>query len=152
MRITPGTDIPRETLAGLSVFEGLSDAQLDWIREHSERMEVPADGVITRPDDLAEYMYVLLSGTFQWKFGVGGQNAVFHEEVPGTVGGILPFSRATHAGNGSSTSLSPPHGVARHGVPDPSASIAGSGMRSISEQIRWSMLVPPEWMSSPPKI
>ena len=113
MRITPGTDIPRETLAGLSVFEGLSDAQLDWIREHSERMEVPADGVITRPDDLAEYMYVLLSGTFQWKFGVGGQNAVFHEEVPGTVGGILPFSRATHS-NGEARAVTASTGLRLH--------------------------------------
>ena len=95
MRITPGTDVSSDVLGQLELFEGLTDKQLDWIRKHSERMEVAADEIIARPADPADHMYILLTGSFQWKFGVGGQNTVFNEARRGAVGGMLPFSRAT---------------------------------------------------------
>ena len=94
MHITPGTGFTPALLRTLEVFEGLDDNQLEWVRENSERMEVQADEVIVRAGDPADFMYVLVSGAFQWKFGLSGQTTVFTEDRPGKVGGMLPYSRA----------------------------------------------------------
>jgi len=98
MRITPGTNISRDTLRAFAVFEGLDDSQLDWLRENSERMDVAVDEVITRVGDPTDWMYVLIEGSFQWRFGVSGQTTLFTETKAGTVGGMLPFSRAVRNG------------------------------------------------------
>ena len=98
MHITPGTNFRPELLRSFDVFADLSGDQLDWIREHSERLEVQTDDVIVRPDDPAEYMFILVSGSIQWKFGVGGQTTVITEDRVGNVGGMLPFSRAVTSG------------------------------------------------------
>jgi signal transduction histidine kinase len=104
MRVTPGTDIPRDTLRPFEIFEGLDDAQLDWLREHGERMIAQPDEVVVRPGDPADFMYVLLSGSFQWTFGAGGQNTVITESRLGAVGGMLPYSRAVR-NNGSAIAV-----------------------------------------------
>jgi signal transduction histidine kinase len=104
MRISAGTDIPRDTLRPLEVFADLTDTQLDWLRAHGERMVAQADEVIVRPGDPAEFMYVLLSGSFQWTFGAGGQNTVITESRVGAVGGMLPYSRAVR-NNGSAVAI-----------------------------------------------
>ena len=104
MRVTPGTDIPRDTLRPFEIFEGLDDAQLDWLREHGERMIAQPDEVVVRPGDPADFMYVLLSGSFQWTFGAGGQNTVITESRLGAVSGMLPYSRAVR-NNGSAIAV-----------------------------------------------
>lgn len=101
MHITPGTNIQPEVLRSFEVFAGLDDWQFEWLRNHSERMDVAADEIIARPGDPADYMYVLVSGSFQWKFGVSGQTTVFTEDQPGRVGGMLPYSRARTNGGES---------------------------------------------------
>ena len=101
MPITPGKGFSPEVLLSLDVFSDLDKNQLEWVRNNSERMEVPADEIIVRPGDPAEYMYVLVSGSFQWKFGVSGQTTVFTEDEPGKVGGMLPYSRAKTNGGES---------------------------------------------------
>lgn len=94
MHITPGTNFRPELLRSLKVFADLDDGQLDWIREHCERMEAPADEIVGRPGDPTDHMIVLVSGAFQWKFAVNGQVTVITEDEVGSVGGMLPFSRA----------------------------------------------------------
>ena len=55
--------LSREELRQLFLFEKLTDAQLDWLRENGEVIEVPAGDTVVAEGDEATCFFVLLSGT-----------------------------------------------------------------------------------------
>ncbi|MEM1126271.1 MAG: ATP-binding protein [Bacteroidota bacterium] len=90
---TLNATITREDLAQFDTFEGLPDTVLDWIIEHGEvQAFAPGDTVAERGAE-AERMFVLIDGMIEFRFSLGGQLMTSGVWEPGSVTGLLPFSR-----------------------------------------------------------
>jgi signal transduction histidine kinase len=74
------------------VFEGLPEDQMEWFLSQANELRLKAGEVYARQGDVADGMYVLLEGEFQWRGEFGGQTLVRDLSV-GDVTGVLPFSR-----------------------------------------------------------
>ncbi|MBO6573803.1 MAG: hypothetical protein JJ896_00175 [Rhodothermales bacterium] len=96
--------ISAEELKVVEVFEDLSHEDLEWLAEHFELMELQAEEQPFEPGDPAEHMMVILSGGMQISIKRGGSWRLFDTFGPGSVSGILPYSRMkTFEGRGLAT-------------------------------------------------
>src|SRR5580700_1502955 len=84
--------IENSELLGVPAFVGLPEDQIAWFISQSQEMTLRAGDAYFREGDPADAMYVILSGEGQVRGGVGGELVTF-EMKPGTVTGVLPFSR-----------------------------------------------------------
>src|SRR5487761_755304 len=84
----------KSELLRVPAFADLPDDQLAWFLEHSDDIHVKAGDTYFRQGDPADAMFVLLEGQGQARGELGGETAVFPLN-PGTVTGVLPFSRMT---------------------------------------------------------
>jgi signal transduction histidine kinase len=73
-------------------FAGLPDDQIAWFISQSQELHLKTGENYSRQGDLADAMFVLLEGEFQWRGELAGETVVF-ERKAGEVTGILPFSR-----------------------------------------------------------
>src|SRR5579863_9719187 len=58
------------------VFEGLPEDQMEWFLSQANELRLKAGEVYARQGDVADGMYVLLEGEFQWRGECGGQTLV----------------------------------------------------------------------------
>jgi len=92
-----------DELRPLKILADLPDEQLEWLCEHGERVPVaPGDRLFER-GQLAEALWLVVSGTIQGFEEIRGQWLLVATTEAGEVTGMLPFSRMTHY---------PRHGVA----------------------------------------
>ncbi|HTP68484.1 MAG TPA: ATP-binding protein [Dongiaceae bacterium] len=80
-------------LKAFEVFEGLSDADLEWFVEQSKEARYSAGETILTEGEPAELMIVVLEGEFTGRVeSAGPDGPVFHIKT-GAVTGRLPYSR-----------------------------------------------------------
>ncbi len=84
-----------EELRRLKLFAELPAEQLEWLAAHGERLEYAAGARLYEEDDTADAMYIVLEGTIQTYFALGGQQILVTTTTPGGATGLLPFSRMT---------------------------------------------------------
>jgi signal transduction histidine kinase len=99
--ISPPTEIQtpaqvQEALRRIPVFADLSSEELDWFVEHSELLHADAGVAYVREGEPAEHMVVILEGEIvaRREQGGGGDQPLY-TAGPGTVTGLLPYSRMT---------------------------------------------------------
>jgi signal transduction histidine kinase len=80
----------KSELRGVLVFADLPDDQLDWFLDNSQELCVTGGGVYIHKGDLADRMFVILEGQFEWRGDLG---EVVLSVKAGDVTGLLPFSR-----------------------------------------------------------
>jgi signal transduction histidine kinase len=68
----------RDELRRLFLFEGLSDAQLDWLTEHGSVLTVPAGDPVVSEGGEATCFYILLSGTLAMSRLAGGEQVLIN--------------------------------------------------------------------------
>ena len=79
-------------LRELFLFTDLTDAQLDWIRDHGEIVEVGEDEIIVTEGEQARCFYVLLSGTVQMtRLVAGDQVEIIRTDQRGVYFGAIQF-------------------------------------------------------------
>src|ERR1700722_19809236 len=81
-----------ELLLRVPAFADLPDDQIDWFLSQSEELHLKAGETYARQGSPADAMFVLLEGVFQVRGELGGETFIRDLE-PGTVTGVLPFSR-----------------------------------------------------------
>jgi signal transduction histidine kinase len=79
-------------LIQVPVFAGLPDDQIEWFLSHSTEASLKAGETYFREGDPADAMFVILEGTIQVRGEIGGETVVL-QIPPGSVTGLLPFSR-----------------------------------------------------------
>ena len=84
-------NVSKNELRTVTIFQDLSDEQLDWFLDHVTELRLPAGEVYVRPGDPADRMIVLLEGELQARLP---NDAVFTTRA-GAVSGVLPYSRMT---------------------------------------------------------
>ena len=82
---------PSELLA-IPEFENLPEDQIAWFLGQAEELHVTAGETGFRQGDPADAMFIVLEGQLQARGEIGGEMAVIAIK-PGSVTGILPFSR-----------------------------------------------------------
>ncbi|MEM9595802.1 MAG: ATP-binding protein [Acidobacteriota bacterium] len=80
------------------IFDGLPDDELRWLLERGRAEEIPEGQLYVHIGDEAQDMFFILEGRSHWRVEVGGQKVLFRDAGPGSVGGVLPYSRMTHYG------------------------------------------------------
>ena len=79
-------------LRELFLFTDLTDTQLDWIREHSETMEVGSGEIVVAEGEQAGCFYVLLAGTVQMtRLVAGDQVEITRTDQRGVYFGATQF-------------------------------------------------------------
>lgn len=86
------TVVPKETLAKLSLFEGLPDGALQAIASFSREMTYGPETVIFSPDTAADHLYVLLEGSVRLTVFVSPLSGPVTVTVLGTPGQAFGFS------------------------------------------------------------
>ena len=79
-------------LARVPAFEGLPEDQLAWFLSQSQEIHLQPGEIYIRQNDPAEAMFVVLAGQIEGHGEVNGETIVI-SVPPGTVTGVLPFSR-----------------------------------------------------------
>lgn len=82
-------------LQGVEALHGVPRAQLEWLLRESEVWKL-GPGLLAKPgepNDLMEYMVVLLEGSFEAYVIQNGQKKTQMATGPGSMTGMLPFSR-----------------------------------------------------------
>lgn len=82
----------KSELLRIPAFADLPDEQIAWFASASQELHLKAGETYARQGDLADAMFVILEGQFQWRGELGGQPVVFSSK-PGDITGVLPFSR-----------------------------------------------------------
>ena len=82
----------KSELLKVPVFADLPDDQLAWFLSQSTEMRLKAGQSYSRQGDPADAMFVMLEGQFEGRGELNGETVVFSLE-PGSVTGVLPFSR-----------------------------------------------------------
>ncbi len=95
--------VPRETLAKLSLFEGLSDEALGAISAISREISLAADVVIFSPEKAADHLYVLLEGSVRLTVFVSPLSGPVTVTVLGTPGQAFGFSSIVGGGHHNSS-------------------------------------------------
>lgn len=84
--------LDKSELKRIPTFEGLPDDQLDWFISQCEEISLKAGDTFLQQGSPAEWMLVVLEGQMQLRGALGGEAIVMPIE-PGTITGLLPFSR-----------------------------------------------------------
>jgi signal transduction histidine kinase len=82
----------KSELQRIPTFDGLPDDQLDWFISQCEEVNLKAGDIFLQQGTPAQWMFVVLEGQMQWRGALGG-DAITIPIEPGTVTGLLPFSR-----------------------------------------------------------
>jgi signal transduction histidine kinase len=82
----------KSELLKVPIFADLPDDQLAWFLSQTTEMHLRAGESYSRQGDPADAMFVMLEGQFEGRGELNGETVVFSLE-PGTVTGVLPFSR-----------------------------------------------------------
>jgi len=85
-----------DDLRPLSLFEGLSDAQLAWFCERGHRIELEAGEHMFERGQPADFLFVVVAGAVEGYEEIGGQWLLVATTGRGEATGMLPFSRMTH--------------------------------------------------------
>lgn len=85
-----------DELRPLSLFEGLSDAQLAWFCERGRRIELDAGEHMFERGQPADFLFVVVTGVIEGYEEIGGQWLLVATTGRGEATGMLPFSRMTH--------------------------------------------------------
>ncbi len=86
----------RDELRPLTILEGLSDEELDWLCEHGERITLGSGDRMFDRGQPADALWIVVKGVIQGFEEIGGQWLLVATTVRGKVTGMLPFSRMTH--------------------------------------------------------
>ena len=84
--------VDKSELRRAPVFADLPDEQLDWFLANSQELRLTEGDTYVRQGDVADSMFVILDGQFQWRGEHAGDVAIYPAN-PGDVTGLLPFSR-----------------------------------------------------------
>ena len=95
--------VPKETLAKLSLFEGLTDEALGAIGAMSREVSLAADTVIFSPEKTADHLYVLLEGSVRLTVFVSPLSGPVTVTVLGTPGQAFGFSSIVGSGHHNSS-------------------------------------------------
>jgi CRP-like cAMP-binding protein len=95
--------VPIQTLAKLSLFEGLPEEALKAIGEISRESVFAANTVIFSPEASAEYLYVLLEGSVRLTVFVSPLSGPVTVTVLGTPGQAFGFSSLVGSGHHNSS-------------------------------------------------
>jgi CRP-like cAMP-binding protein len=98
--------VPTETLAKLSLFEGLPEGALKAIGAISRELPFAADTVIFSPETPAEHLYVLLEGSVRLTVHVSTLSGPVTVTVLGTPGQAFGFSSLLGSGHHNSSAES----------------------------------------------
>lgn len=83
-------------VAQLKAIEGLGEvpeAQLQWLVDHSEILEFEKGEFLFRAGEPAEWLFIIFKGKFRAYLSQKGQNRELALMEPGTITGVLPYSR-----------------------------------------------------------
>ncbi len=84
--------VENSELVRVPEFAGLPDDQITWFIGQAEELRLKAGDTSFRQGDPADAMFVVLEGQLQARGEIGGETAVIAVN-PGSVTGVLPFSR-----------------------------------------------------------
>jgi signal transduction histidine kinase len=84
--------IQKSDLLRVPTFEGLPDDQLDWFISQCEEIPLKAGETFLQQGTPAVWMFVVLEGQMQMRGALGGEAVTIPIE-PGSITGLLPFSR-----------------------------------------------------------
>ena len=84
--------VDRAELLRVPIFEGLPEDQIDWFIANSQEIFLKTGDEFLHQGDPANSMVIVLEGQMQARGELGGETAVI-SIPPGSVTGILPFSR-----------------------------------------------------------
>lgn len=84
--------VQHSELLAIPEFDGLPDDQIAWFLGQAEELHLKAGDVGFRQGDPADAMFVILEGQIQVRGEIGGETIVVAVK-PGSVTGVLPFSR-----------------------------------------------------------
>jgi len=85
-----------EELRVVPVFADLPADDLDWLASQMTRLEFAPGDIVVTEGAPADRMMVVLNGEMRLRVEARGSEAVTRVFQPGTVTGMLPYSRMTH--------------------------------------------------------
>ena len=92
---TPAGSLARR-LRVVEAFSDLTDAQLAWLADHAEILELEAGDAFRREGDPADVMFAVLDGEVRSRKEQGESDGRLYVRRTGQLGGMLPNSRLTH--------------------------------------------------------
>src|SRR6202021_1673041 len=84
--------VEKSELLKVPAFADLPDDQIAWFISQAQELNLKAGDTAFRADDPADAMFVFLEGQLQVRGELGGETVVIPIQ-PGSVTGVLPFSR-----------------------------------------------------------
>lgn len=95
-------ELNSDFLKKLPFFHDLPDIEIDWLLQHGKILEITKNEKLFSLGDSTDDMFVILKGKIQVMLNYSGQLLPVAIHEPGTVTGLLPFSRMKKApGNGT---------------------------------------------------
>jgi C4-dicarboxylate-specific signal transduction histidine kinase len=86
-------DISAKDLKSIEVFKDVPEDQLQWMVDQSEHYELAEGAFMTSPGEPLKGTHVIISGRIELYRIQNNTKLTISEMLPGTVTGILPFSR-----------------------------------------------------------
>jgi signal transduction histidine kinase len=86
-------DISAKDLKSIEVFKDVPEDQLQWMVDQSEHYELAEGAFMTSPGEPLKGTHVIISGRVELYRIQNNTKLTIAEMLPGTVTGILPFSR-----------------------------------------------------------
>ncbi|WP_082215111.1 ATP-binding protein [Dyadobacter psychrophilus] len=86
-------DITVADLKSIKVFQDVPDDQLQWMIDRSRHYELPEGEMMTSPGEPLKGTHVIISGRIELYRIQNNAKLFIAELLPGTVTGVLPFSR-----------------------------------------------------------
>ena len=83
-------------LKKLPIFKNLQEELLSWLANHGNKLDLSADEYMFEQNQVADFMFIIVSGQIQRYEKIGQQWVVADIYNSGQVTGMLPFSRMTH--------------------------------------------------------
>jgi signal transduction histidine kinase len=76
-----------------SVFQDLPEAELQWLADQGEDLNLEPDEVLFNEGDAADYMFVIFEGQVRLRRESSADSARTFTMVAGDISGVLPYSR-----------------------------------------------------------